>query len=166
MPSPKLPAGAAPPQTIAGLAGPMAPSSDPRRIEPVKNTVQTAIYTYFTQPTGLTNLFYSTNEREWVRITLNLETAGPVAVGTSQDIAPLGSGKGRNLPTGEDVEIILPPSHRLYILAETVDRVATTISPYPWLYQILATLERLVGMQSGIVGGIASSLARMLKGGR
>jgi hypothetical protein len=144
----------------------MAPSADRAKYEPIRNTVQTNIYTFFTKPTGITELFYNNNEREWVRVTLQLETAGPVAVGTSQDIGPLGSGKGRNLPTGESIDIILPPSHRLYILAETVDRVGATISPYPWLWQILGTLERVAQMQSGVVGGIVSGLARVLKGGR
>jgi hypothetical protein len=165
-PSPKVQAGAAPPQTIPALAGPMAPSNDPRRYEPVKNTAQTYVYTYFTKPTGVTELFYNNNEREWVTVSLTLENAGPVDVGTSQNIEPVGSGKGRGLTTGVPIIITLPPSQRLYFVSNTINRVSVQISPFPWLWQILGTIERIAQTNASFVGGIVSGLARVFKGSK
>lgn len=102
----------------------------------------TQIYTYFTTP-GNTDLLYATNETDWQLIRLRLETAGPVAIGTAQEITPVGSGRGTLLPTGLTVDVELPPSSRLYIAADAVNRVAIQIEHNPWLRQILEAETRV-----------------------
>jgi hypothetical protein len=97
----------------------------------------TDVFTYFTPANGQTQLVFSANDTDWVDIIMNLETAGPVAFGTKQDLSPVASGKGRLLPTGVDVHLTLPPAGRLYMVSTTVNRVAMQVSPYPWLRDIL-----------------------------
>jgi hypothetical protein len=96
----------------------------------------TDIWTYFTRATGITDLVYSTNPDDWIDVTLLLETAGPVAYGTRQDISPVTSGKGRLLVTGVEARIALPPASRLYIVADTINRVGIQVAPVPWQRQI------------------------------
>jgi len=93
----------------------------------------TDIYTYFTKA-GEQTLVYSA--KQWVRIKLTLETAGPVAFSTRADITPTLSGKGVLLATGVQQEITLPSGDRLYFLAESINRVKVIIEPVPWLEQI------------------------------
>lgn len=94
----------------------------------------TQIYTYFTRATGDTSLLYSADR--WVKIKLTLETAGPVAIGTAATLEPVLSGRGRLLDTDEEYETYLPKGARIHIISETVNRVAVTIEPVPWLEQI------------------------------
>jgi hypothetical protein len=160
-----LPGGSGPASTIAALGGPQAPSVE-RKYDPVKNAAQTYLYTFFTKATGITELIYSNNEREWVKLSLTLQTVGPVDVGTSQNIEPVNSGKGQGLQSGIPTVIVLPPSQRLFIISNTVDRVSFSIEPLPWLWQILNTIERIAFVQQGVVGGIVSGMARVLKGSK
>lgn len=97
-------------------------------------TYRTEIYTYFTRATGTTELIYSAEN--WVRLKLTLETAGPVAIGTSASLEPVLSGRGRILDTNEEFETYLPKGTRLYVISETVNRVSVTIEPVPWFEQL------------------------------
>jgi len=120
--------------------------------------VKTQIYTYFTQipdRTGASKLLY--NSEGWVRATLRLETAGPVAVGTREEIAPVLSGKGVLLPPGDtdSVTFIIPAGQRLFITAEAVHRVKFTIEPVPWLEQILSGMGIGFNSLAGLLGRIA-----------
>jgi hypothetical protein len=99
-------------------------------------TYRTEIYTYFTRANGQTELIYSAEN--WVRIKLQLETAGPVAIGTSANLEPVLSGRGLLLDTSEEFEANLPKGTRVYIISETINRVSVTIEPIPWLEQISA----------------------------
>jgi len=101
---------------------------------------QTEVYTLFTQFNGpqFTKLLFSA--QSWVRITLRLETAGPVEVGWREDLAPVLSGKGILLDV-RDVTFILPKGQRLFYTAASVNRVRVIIEPIPWLEQILANVQ-------------------------
>ncbi len=100
----------------------------------------TEIYTYFTIPDGVSKLIYSAES--WVRARFTLETAGPVAVSTRQDLDPVLSGKGRLLPTDDEFEFVVPKGDRIFVIAESVNRVAFTIEPIPWLQTIALEIRR------------------------
>ena len=106
------------------------------------STFRTDIYTYFTKPTGITQLLYSAND--WTEVVLRLDTAGPVAYGTAEDLAPTTSGRGNLLLTGNEARFIMAPANRLFIIADTVNRLNLTFFPVPWLAQITAGLEVLI----------------------
>jgi hypothetical protein len=101
--------------------------------------MNTQVYTHFTRVGG-TALLYSCPANDWIEIILRLESAGPVAVGTTEDLAPPTTGKGRLLPLNEDVRFTLPPGGRFFIAASAINRVAVEIQPFPWLAQILLKL--------------------------
>jgi len=123
--------------------------------EPKHKYHHTEVYTRFTTTDGVTQLLYSAES--WVRIRVLLETAGPVAVGTRQEIAPVLSGKGRLLPTGREMELILPKGDRFFIVSESVNRVSWSVEAIPWLQTI--TLEvRSIG--ANIVNAISSAIGR------
>jgi hypothetical protein len=103
-------------------------------------------YTYFTQvATGnlpQTQLLY-TADRAWVKLTLVLETAGPVAVGTKSTLTPVLGGAGILLPppsTGGNMTPLtwtLAKGNKFYIASTSVNRVKVVIDPYPWLQDIV-----------------------------
>lgn len=107
----------------------------------------TEISTYFTSRIGTSELLYSAED--WVEITLRLETAGPVAVSTRQEIVPVLSGKGALLPVDDDFTFILPRGNRLYIAATAVNRVNFTVRPAPYINQALNLLDSIVGSLRG-----------------
>jgi len=120
----------------------------------------TNIYTYLTVPDGISHLLFSADA--WFRIELALETPGPVAVSTRQDVTPVLSGKGVLLaPDGEPFSFVIPRGDRLFIAAEAINRVKVTIEPIPYLEKILMQLEHGFGSLRGI---FASFLRRI--GGR
>lgn len=104
---------------------------------------RTEISTYFTKVGG-NNLLYQAEG--WVRIRLMLETAGPVAVGSRDDVSPVLSGKGILLPT--DVEITFPmqKGNRIFITASAVNRVRFIIEPIPLGDQILTMIGSLLSL--------------------
>lgn len=95
----------------------------------------------FTTTLGESQLLYVADQ--WVRVQLMLETAGPVAIGTRAEIVPVLSGKGRLLTTGVPYEAYLPRGTRLYYAAESVNRVAFTIEPIPWMEQLSLEIRRV-----------------------
>lgn len=97
-------------------------------------------YTVFTEA-GKTKLVLST--QQWTKVTLRLESAGPVAFGTSEDLMPVSSGKGRLLPTGQDVEVVMVPQTRLYLSADSFQRVGIQVEPYPWMWELFNKLKSL-----------------------
>jgi len=114
--------------------------------------IKTDVYTYFTAPGG-TSLLLSLPH--WSLVTLRLESAGPVTVGTREDLRPVGSGKGRLLPSNEDVKIVMVPLTRLYISADSLQRVSVQVEPYPWLFEILTAIR-------SVPPALTSMLARLL----
>lgn len=130
--------------TLGSRAVPQVPAAGDT-ISAGANRTQT--YTYFTAITGTgadIPILYN-GDRLWARVKLTLETAGPVVVGEKSQILPVTSGKGRQLPTGREVEYVISKGTKLYIASTTVNRVSVTIEPLAWLEQIFATLNRLAG---------------------
>lgn len=106
----------------------------------------TEIYTYFTRPNNKSNLFYTAEK--WIKVSLLLETGGPVAVSTRQDILPVLSGKGISLRTGEVRTWDLERGDRLYIASTSSNRVQVITQPIPWLESILLTSKK--GMEATV----------------
>lgn len=129
-------------------------------------THRTEIYTYFTKIGG-TELLYSAEN--WVQVTLQLEDAGPVAVGNAASLVPVLSGRGVLLDTSPAPPFVarLARGTRLYISSETINRVKVIIEPIPWLEQIDSDIGRVVqaigaaaqAIIQGLVSGIAGSAA-------
>lgn len=92
-------------------------------------------------------------DRAWARVTLTLETAGPVAVGNQSSIAPVLSGKGQLLETDVPVTFNIAKGTRLYVAAAGINRVKRVIEPIPWL----ETITGLVGGVITTLGGVISS---------
>ena len=110
---------------------------------------KTITFTRFTQPSSQSELLLSAeNESGWTRVILGLETAGPVAVGTSADIVPVTSGRGILLPTTRDVSILLSPGDRLYIASDSINRVRVIAEPIPWLEEMAGTLSEILAAAS------------------
>jgi hypothetical protein len=129
-------------RTVKGLA-----KYAPPPVPTVKPTdTKTKAYDYFTVP-GETRLLYSAEG--WVHARLLLQNAGPVSIGMDQNITPVLSGKGRLLPTGEEIRFILTKGDRIFIAAEAINRVSFTIEPLPPVSQIVALLEKAVSFLMG-----------------
>lgn len=109
---------------------------------------QTMIYTLQTNPTSGTGtqLVYQTQPDEWIRVTLRLETGGPVVIGHLSNLRPTTSGKGRLLPSDEDIIVDLSPTSKLFIAAEGVERVGVHITSLPGLGMVL---DAIMGMGGG-----------------
>lgn len=105
--------------------------------------VRTYVQTYFTK-IAETQILYN-GDRQWAKITLTLETAGPVAVGTAQKISPVLSGKGILLATNEPITITVAKGTRLYVVSTSVNRVKVMVEALPWLEQITGLLRNFVG---------------------
>ena len=123
-------------------------------------TYRTEVYSYFTNGSGVSELFYSAEN--WVRIKLTLETAGPVAVGTAANVAPVLSGKGRLLDTGVEYEVYIAKGTRFYIVSESINRVSVTIEPVPWFEQISGEIVAAAGILSRGIAAAASSIVAAL----
>lgn len=128
-----------PDPTVAQLStSSMAPS-------PMGTDRTTDSFTYFTRASSATDaavILYN-GDRDWAKVTLLLETAGPVVVGTRAELAPVLGGSGRLLRTDIPVELTIAKGTRIYILATAVNRVAVTIEPWPWLEQISSYVARI-----------------------
>lgn len=102
----------------------------------------------FTTQLGVSQLFYTAEQ--WQRVQVMLETAGPVAISTRTDVLPVLSGKGRLLTTNVNYDFILPRGARLYYAAESVNRIAWSVEPIPWLEQLAMELRRVAA--GGLTG--------------
>lgn len=116
-----------------------------------KGQNRTQAFTWFTKvpvPGESTPILYN-GDRLWTRLVLTLETAGPVAVGTSSSLAPVLSGKGQTLETGVPTQFTIAKGTRLYVASSSVNRIKVTVEPVPWLEQITATLGLILGRLAG-----------------
>lgn len=100
-----------------------------------------AISTFFTK-VGLTETLYP-GDRLWAKVTVTLETAGPVAVGTKQRLTPVLGGAGTLLATNTPTSFTISRGDRLYIAATSVNRVKVVIESFPWLEQLVGLLDRV-----------------------
>jgi len=103
------------------------------------------LYAVFTKAEG-TSLLVSVPQ--WTKLTLRLETAGPVAVGTREQLDPVGSGKGRLLPTNEDVVVIIGPNTRFFYASTGFHRISVHIEAIPWLQSIFEAIKGLAKIVS------------------
>ena len=112
------------------------------------------ISTYFTKipVVGESTPILYNGDRLWARVSLTLETAGPVAVGTMSQITPVLSGKGQLLETGKETYFDIAKGTRLYISATSVNRVKLKIEALPWLEQITGLMIQLIGSIGRLVG--------------
>ena len=105
----------------------------------------TEIYTFFARPqppqTPFTVLY--NGDRQFAQVILTLETAGPVAVSTKQQIDPVLSGKGQLLETGVPLSFFLAKGNRLYVATTSINRIKVTVQPLPWLEQFAGLLSLL-----------------------
>jgi hypothetical protein len=134
-------------QTELGQRGvASAPSPDPGQ-----GHNKSSITTYFTKPPRVgeqTPVLYS-GDRLWARVTLTLETAGPVAVGQMANISPVLSGKGQLLDTGVPTYFDIAKGTKLYIASTSVNRVKVSIQSVPWAEQITGLLHAIMGRLMG-----------------
>lgn len=117
--------------------------------------IRTSITTYFTkapQPGGETPVLYN-GDRNWARVTVMLETAGPVVVGNASSLLPVLSGKGQLLTTNIPVTFTIAKGTRLYIQSTGVNRVRLEVAPVPWLEQIAAGVGAVVDRLKALATG-------------
>ena len=93
----------------------------------------------------------------WVRLTMIKETSGTVVFGNTQDLFPISSGAGMQLPTGTPVELIIPPGTKLYLGSDSSasERVSYCLQPLPEWLAILKSLGEMIvcGLRDYIGGG-------------
>lgn len=116
---------------------------------------KTDLLTYITR-VGVTDTLYD-GSRLWAKVTLVLETAGPVAVGTKQNLFPVLGGAGILLDTDVPQELTISKGNQLFIAANAVSRVKVKIESLPWLEQIAGTVS--------VVADAATAFARKFFGG-
>jgi hypothetical protein len=125
--------------------------------EPGLGDNRSLIDTYFTsapQPGEQPQKIYQA-DRTWARVTLTLETAGPVSVGTATKLFPVQGGGGRLLITNQPITFTVAKGTQLYVASTGVNRVGRVIEPVPWLEQIV-----------GVLGTIAQGIMRFATGKR
>ena len=151
-----------PPPGRPGSMSPVAPNAlgrpnrDQATASPIGNTGEgeqsSDAFTLITRVgpgvDGKTPLIYN-GDRRWVKVTLTLQTAGIVVWGTRAELGPIASGNGNELQTNVPVSITIAKGSRLYYLASAVNRVSVQIEPLPWLEQITAGVNSMVGRLLG-----------------
>jgi hypothetical protein len=134
-PPPYSLAGQSPTEMSRAIPQEMIPSPDQRA-----GNYKSEATTYFTKA-GPTRQLY-TADRKWAKVTLLLQTAGPVAVGFSQTITPVLSGKGILLATLVPAEFRVARGNKLWIASTAVNRVSVQVEEEPWLEQLLGGVVR------------------------
>jgi hypothetical protein len=104
-------------------------------------TYKTEAFTYITT-VGPEQVLY-TGDQDWAKVTLTLQTAGPVAASTRQTITPVLSGKAPLLQTGVPFTLTVAKGNRIYIAATNVNRVSVVVEPFAWEAQKLGALLNL-----------------------
>lgn len=138
----------------AGMTDRNVASAESLTANPLLGDNKTQVDTYFTSgpiPGEGTAQIY-TGDRRWARISLTLETAGPVAIGTSSKITPVLGGGGRLLLTNQTIIVTLAKGTKLYVASTGVNRIGRVIEPVPWL-------EQIVGLVAAVGDRIASVFA-------
>jgi len=141
------------PQSALARSGPMAKLGANQSTDRTMGTVQapsatvagaelaTEISTFFARPPtdGQLPVLYN-GDRQYAQVILTLETAGPVAVSTKQQILPVLSGKGSLLETGVPLAFTLAKGNRLWVATTSLNRIKVTVQPLPWLEQLAGLL--------------------------
>jgi len=136
-----------------GKLGPQSSTSTNRNVGSIQAPsatvagaeLATEIYTFFARlPTdGQLATIYN-GDRQYAQVILTLETAGPVAVSTKQQILPVLSGKGQLLETGVPLSFVLAKGNRLYVATSSLNRIKVTVQPPPWLEQFAGLLHLIL----------------------
>ena len=119
-----------------------------------KGALRQSATTYFTSVPAIgspTPELYSA-DRLWSKVTVTLETAGPVAVGFSSNLSPITSGKGILLTTNEPVTFNVAKGNKLYIQSSSVNRVKLQVESFPWLEQITGALINIMNTIKAALG--------------
>jgi len=103
--------------------------------------LHTEISTFFARPStdGQLAVIYN-GDRQYAQVILTLETAGPVAVSTKQQVLPVLSGKGQLLETGVPLTFTLAKGNRLWVATSSLNRIKVTVQPLPWMEQFAGLL--------------------------
>jgi hypothetical protein len=119
--------------------------------------------TYFTKvpiPGESPQIIYN-GDRLWARVTLTLETAGPVVVGENQQLQPVLSGKGQLLETDVPVTFNIGKGSKLYVAANTVNRIKVCVEALPWLETITGLLTSMLGSLGGSIVSLVQSRSKL-----
>ena len=120
--------------------------------------MHTEIYTLFTRANGLTELLYSAET--WVRVRLELETAGPVSVSTRENLAPVLSGRGVLLTTAEEQIWVLPKGDRLFWIAESINRVKFSVEPIAYGDTTISLIAQVRDKTVGVINAVSRLAVR------
>ncbi len=154
-----LPAPQNPYSQMLGRAIPNAPA--PAQADQRAGNYNTTAYTFFT-PAGQVVPFY-TATLAWAKITLTLETAGPVEISEKANFTFL-SGQAQALITNVPLSFTIAKGNTMYLGSSTVNRVKVTVEQFPWLEQIVGAIQQgLGGLTSAIGSSITSALSSLLK---
>lgn len=104
--------------------------------------------TYLTKNDGVTYLLYQA-DRRWSKVTLILESTGPVAVGDKSNLGSVTSGQGILLQTNVPRTFTIGKGSQLYIAATAVSRVNIAIEPFAWQEQIAAFIAKIISILPG-----------------
>jgi len=141
----------------SGLVERALPSSKGNEPQGQLQTYRTEIFAYFTVVGG-TQLLYSAEN--WVRIKIEPQTAGPIAVGTRASLTPVLGGGGITLSDGDSYQAYLAKGTRFYIASESVNRVNVTVEPVPWLEQLDKNQQAASeGLRAAIMSAASSIVA-------
>jgi len=124
------------PDRTKALGAPIA--NDGANVERVTET--NTLITQAGVTNGVPPILYN-GDRNWAKVTMILETAGPVAVSTRANFLPLLSGKGTLLTTDDPFTMTIAKGTRIWYAASSINRVKIIIEPLPWLEQITALLQ-------------------------
>ena len=113
-----------------------------------REPTRTEVYTLFTDATGVTRLIYTAET--WTTLRMTLETAGPVSVGTRENLGNVLSGQGMLLPTGREREWTLPPGQRFFWVAESINRVTLSVEQPAFGQDIVDKLEEVRQAEFGV----------------
>lgn len=152
-----------PPRSMPKTGLPVVPTDRGTATAHAPNTLQgdlrTVLQTFFTKADLDAQIIYN-GDRLWAKVTLTLEDAGPVSVGTMADLFPVLSGKGILLAPNRPAEFVIGKGSILYIAATAVNRVSMQIEPLPWLEQITGTLrdysDKALALLTKLVNKLAS----------
>lgn len=106
-------------------------------LNPTQGDTLSKYFTYITKNDGVTYVLYN-GDRRWTKITLTLESSGPVSVGDASNLGAVTSATGVLLQTNQPLVFTVGKGTKLYIAATAVSRVKVFIEPIPWMEQIAA----------------------------
>lgn len=111
--------------------------------------------TFITRPGAIIQLISA--QQPWAKVTLTLETAGPVEVSSSSNWTFL-NGQGQTLITNVPLEYFIAKGNNLYVQAGSAERVRFTLQPLPWLELITQSIRGGFGVLAKAIGALASAI--------